>query len=90
MMIQAHDYDLSTEKIPSKTLDLFPIYKEKLVSLVKLERPLKVVLDAANGATADFVKPLFEALGCEVTCLFNTPDGNFPNHEANPEEYANM
>lgn len=89
-MIQTQDYDLSTEKIPNKTLDLFPIYKEKLVSLVHLERPLKVVLDAANGATADFVKPLFEALGCEVTCLFNTPDGNFPNHEANPEELANM
>lgn len=89
-MILEKDYDLTQETLPTKTLDLFPIYKEKLCELVHLERPLNIVLDAANGATAEFVRPLFEALGCKVQTLFDIPDGNFPNHEANPEELANM
>lgn len=89
-MIQDQDYDLSENRPATKELDLFPIYLAKLKEIVHIERPLKVVLDAANGATAHFVRPLFEALGCQVTTLFDTPDGNFPNHEANPEELANM
>ncbi len=71
-------------------LDAFPAYLEKLTSIVRLKRPLKVVVDSGNGATGPFVKPFLEALGCTVTPLFTEPDGNFPNHEANPEELENM
>lgn len=73
-----------------KELDMFPAYLEKITSMVKLERPLKVVVDAANGAAGPYIKPLFEAIGCEVVPLYEDPDGNFPNHAANPEEYENM
>lgn len=71
-------------------LDVFPAYLEKINSMVRLERPLKVVIDAGNGVTGPFVKSLFESLGCEVICLYCEPDGNYPNHEANPEEKENM
>lgn len=71
-------------------LDAFPAYMENLLSIAKLQRPLKVVVDSGNGATGPFVKKFFEALGCTVTSLFTDPDGNFPNHEANPEELKNM
>jgi phosphoglucosamine mutase len=36
---------------------------------------LKVVLDAANGATFRLVHRLFQRLGAEVFVMFNTPDG---------------
>ena len=73
-----------------ENLDIFPAYLEKMLEIVTIERPLKIVVDSGNGATGPYVKPFFEALGCEVIPLFTEPDGNFPNHEANPEEIENM
>jgi phosphoglucosamine mutase len=35
----------------------------------------RIVLDCANGATADIAPQLFSALGATVTTLFNEPDG---------------
>ena len=72
------------------TLNVFPAYMEKLLDIVRLERPLKIVVDAGNGAAGPYIKSFFEALGCEVTPLYCEPDGNFPNHEANPEELENL
>ncbi|MFA6024061.1 MAG: phosphomannomutase/phosphoglucomutase [Candidatus Gracilibacteria bacterium] len=87
-LIQAEDFEVGQGEL--KTLDAFPAYLEKLQSIVKIERPLKVVVDSGNGATGPFVKQFFESLGCTVIPLFTEPDGNFPNHEANPEEVENM
>ncbi|MFA4815312.1 MAG: phosphomannomutase/phosphoglucomutase [Candidatus Gracilibacteria bacterium] len=87
-LIQAGDFEAGQGK--RKELDAFPTYLEKLLSIVHLQRPLKIVVDSGNGATGPYVKPFFEALGCEVFPLFTEPDGNFPNHEANPEELENM
>lgn len=87
-LIQAEDFE--TGEGSETTLDPFPAYLEKITSIVKIERPLKIVADSANGATGPFVKPIFEALGCTVIPLYTDPDGLFPNHEANPEETANM
>ena len=61
-------------------------YYEKLFRLVPKEsiKPLKVVIDAGNGmAEATFPK-LLEQLPLDVEYLYLTPDGTFPNHEANP------
>ncbi|MEK7544607.1 MAG: phosphomannomutase/phosphoglucomutase, partial [Patescibacteria group bacterium] len=33
---------------------------------------------------------IFEKFGCEVIPLYCEPDGNFPNHEANPEVEENL
>lgn len=71
-------------------IEIYPEYQEYLMNLVHLDKPLKVVIDAGNGATAPFIKPFFEALGCEVIPMYDTPDGAFPNHPANPEEAENM
>jgi phosphomannomutase len=47
-------------------------------------RPLKVVIDAANGMAGAMLPPVLERLPIEaVTCHFE-PDGTFPNHEPNP------
>lgn len=73
-----------------KEISVFPDYKEDIKKLVKLSRPLKIVVDAGNGTAGKFAPELLRELGCEVTELFCEPDGNFPNHEANPEEYKNV
>jgi phosphomannomutase len=48
-------------------------------------RPLKVVIDAANGMAGMMLPPVLDRLPQveAVRCHFE-PDGNFPNHEPNP------
>ena len=53
-------------------------------------RPLKVVLDAGNGAAGPFAPPVFAALGHEVLPLFCDPDGTYPNHIPDPQSPKNL
>jgi phosphomannomutase len=50
----------------------------------KALRPLKIVLDAGNGMGGPAAERVFARLPFERTDLFFTPDGNFPNHPADP------
>lgn len=70
--------------------DIWPKYKEDLLSKATLKKPLKVVVDAGNAAAGKIAPDLLRAFGCEVVELYCEMDGNFPNHEANPEELENM
>ena len=48
-------------------------------------RPLRVVVDAANGMAGVMLPPVLERLpGIEVVRCNFEPDGSFPNHEPNP------
>ncbi len=47
-------------------------------------KPLRVVIDNANGMGALVMKELFSHLSCEVDEMYYELDGNFPNHDANP------
>ena len=81
---------LNAEMGNLETLNPWPKYLEELSSKVNLAKPLKVVVDCGNGIAGKFAKELLEKFGCEVTELYCELDGNFPNHEANPEELENM
>ncbi len=66
--------------------DVWPGFVEKVLSFVDVGamKPLKVVIDAANGMAGVMLPPVLERLPVEaVTCYFE-PDGTFPNHEPNP------
>lgn len=65
-------------------------YIEHLASFAKDVAPLKVAVDAANGATGPFVERLFEKLPCTLEGIYMEPDGSFPNHEANPLKPENL
>jgi len=62
-------------------------FVEKVLSFVDPEalRPLRVVVDAANGMAGAMLPPVLERLPQldVVRCNFE-PDGTFPNHEPNP------
>jgi phosphomannomutase len=47
-------------------------------------KPLKVVVDGANGMAGPMVGPVLERLGLDLETAYFTPDGNFPDHEPNP------
>ncbi|MGQ2979490.1 MAG: phosphomannomutase/phosphoglucomutase, partial [Polaromonas sp.] len=55
-------------------------YRDRIVSDIKLARPMKIVIDSGNGIAGASAPGIFRALGCEVTELFSEVDGDFPNH----------
>ncbi|PWT89651.1 MAG: phosphomannomutase, partial [Acidobacteria bacterium] len=46
--------------------------------------------DAGNGTAALLAPELIRSLGCEVTELYCTPDGTFPNHHPDPTVPENL
>ncbi|HIW68396.1 MAG TPA: phosphomannomutase/phosphoglucomutase [Candidatus Dietzia merdigallinarum] len=72
--------------------DVLTGYGEYLRGLVDLSgvRPLKVAVDAGNGMGGHTVPAVLGGLPLEIVPLYFELDGNFPNHEANPLEPANL
>jgi phosphomannomutase/phosphoglucomutase len=64
--------------------DIIAEYADYLATNIRLERKLKVVLDAGNGVGGFVAAPLFRRMGAEVIELFCDPDGRFPNHHPDP------
>lgn len=54
-------------------------YLDEVVGDIAIAVPLKVVVDAGNGATSYIAPDLLEELGCEVVPLNCEMDGSFPN-----------
>jgi phosphomannomutase len=65
-------------------------YAARIVSDVKLARPLKIVVDSGNGIAGASAPGIFRALGCEVIELFSEVDGTFPNHHPDPSKPENL
>jgi phosphomannomutase/phosphoglucomutase len=70
--------------------NIAPEYIARIVSDVKLKRPLNVTVDCGNGVAGDFVANLYRQLGCKVTEMFCEVDGNFPNHHPDPSDPHNL
>jgi phosphomannomutase len=72
--------------------DLLTEYAGYLRRLVDLSgvRPLTVVIDAGNGMGGHTVPAVLADLPLRVIPMYFELDGNFPNHEANPLEPANI
>ena len=67
-------------------VDIWPAYVDRVLSFIDVSavRPLRVVIDAANGMAGAMLPPVLERLPIEAVPCFFEPDGSFPNHEPNP------
>jgi phosphomannomutase/phosphoglucomutase len=70
--------------------DVLDAYVGHITKDVKLARPLRVAVDCGNGTAGIVAVRLLEAIGCKVEGLYVEPDGNFPNHVADPTVEKNM
>ncbi|MDB5743573.1 MAG: phosphomannomutase [Polaromonas sp.] len=70
--------------------DVTAAYQARIVSDIRLARPMKIVVDCGNGVAGATAPAIFRALGCEVTELFSEVDGNFPNHHPDPSKPENL
>ena len=67
--------------------DIWPQYVERVLSFVDVSaiKPLRIVIDAANGMAGAMLPPVLEWLPqVQAQRNFFAPDGTFPNHEPNP------
>jgi phosphomannomutase len=66
--------------------DVWPAYVDRVMSFIDASslRPLKVVIDGANGMAGAMLPPVLERLPIEAVRCYFEPDGSFPNHEPNP------
>jgi phosphomannomutase len=66
--------------------DIWPAYVERVLSFVDVSaiKPLRVVVDAANGMAGVMLPPVLQRLPIEAVRYYFEPDGSFPNHEPNP------
>jgi phosphomannomutase len=70
-----------------REVDIWPSFVDRVLTFVDVHalKPLRIVIDAANGMAGAMLPPVLERLPMldVVRCYFD-PDGSFPNHEPNP------
>jgi len=71
-------------------IDLSRDYVDHVSGDIQLERRIKVVVDAGNGAAGELAEPLLESIGCEPIPLYCDIDGTFPNHHPDPSDPRNL
>ncbi|MCL4289514.1 MAG: phosphomannomutase/phosphoglucomutase [Thermoleophilia bacterium] len=66
--------------------DVYPAWTERVLSFVDPAaiRPLRVVIDAANGMAGAMLPRVLERLPIDAVPFCFEPDGSFPSHEPNP------
>jgi phosphomannomutase len=75
-----------SDPLAAEKVDIYPAFVEKVLSFVdpSAVKPLRVVIDAANGMAGAMLPPILERLPIDAVRCFFEPDGMFPNHEPNP------
>ncbi|MGC9195396.1 MAG: phosphomannomutase/phosphoglucomutase [Syntrophobacteraceae bacterium] len=71
-------------------VDIISPYIEFVTSHIRLDRKLRVGVDAGNGTGGPVATTVLEKLGCEVHPIYCDMDGTFPNHEPDPTVMENL
>jgi phosphomannomutase / phosphoglucomutase len=87
-MIEAGD--LMSGQGSERSYDAATPYVEEVSSQFNLQRRVKVVVDAGNGAAGPTMHRILERLNVDATELFFDMDGNFPHHHPDPTMEENL
>jgi phosphomannomutase/phosphoglucomutase len=82
--------DLSTGSGSYRTHEIRAAYLERIISTLKLARPMRIAVDCGNGVAGATAPELYRKLGCNVEELFCEVDGSFPNHHPDPSQPHNL
>jgi phosphomannomutase/phosphoglucomutase len=70
---------------------VIPPYQQYVTdSIGRLARDVRVVVDAGNATAGPVAPAIYKKLGAQVTELFTTVDGRFPNHHPDPTIPENL
>jgi len=70
--------------------DIRENYIKFLKDNLDIKPGLRVAADYGNGMTGIIGPEVFREFGCELTELYETPDGTFPNHHPDPTVEENL
>ncbi len=87
-LIRKRDFETGAGTL--EEIDVLSPYLDMLEEKIALERPLKMVMDCGNAAAVLAAPEIFRRMGVEITELFCTVDGTFPNHHPDPTEEENL
>ncbi|MFO8058881.1 MAG: phosphomannomutase/phosphoglucomutase [bacterium] len=87
-IIEQEDFPKGEGKVLDKPVR--DMYIKWVSENIKLEKPLKVVIDGGNGTAGPVAAPILKNLGCEVHELYTDMDGRFPNHHPDPTVEENV
>ncbi|MGA0115916.1 MAG: phosphomannomutase/phosphoglucomutase [Burkholderiales bacterium] len=73
-----------------RTHDIRAAYLDRIVSTIKLARPMRIAVDCGNGVAGATAPELYRRLGCSVEELYCEVDGSFPNHHPDPSQPHNL
>lgn len=81
-LIEKNDFETGTGN--TKQQNVLGDYMDKICSLLKISRSVKVVVDGGNGCFGIVGPDLLRKMGQSPIELFSEPDGSFPNHHPDP------
>ncbi len=82
--------DVDHAKESYEKINLFPQYQKEINQKFKLNKEIKIVLDAGNGAAGEVADTIFKSQGFQTISINKDPDGNFPNHHPDPSKEKNL
>jgi phosphomannomutase/phosphoglucomutase len=82
--------DFSKGAGSSSQISITDDYLSEITTKIKLKKKIKLVIDCGNGVAGVCASQLYRQMGCDVTELFCTVDGNFPNHHPDPSNPKNL
>jgi phosphomannomutase/phosphoglucomutase len=87
-IIEAQDYERGEGQ--ESSADLVTPYVDEVAAQFKLERRVKVAVDAGNGTAGPVFHRILEKINVEAAELYFEMDGSFPNHHPDPTVPANL
>ena len=82
--------EFSSGKGNLSEIEIIRPYQKYIRENIRLNKKMRVVIDAGNGTAGVVAGPLLRDLGCEVEELYCEIDGRFPNHFPDPTIPKNL
>jgi phosphomannomutase/phosphoglucomutase len=86
----AESGEFASGKGSSSERDIEELYVGFLKENIEMRPGLRAVVDYGNGMVGSIGPRVFREFGCDVTELYVTPDGTFPNHHPDPTVEENL
>jgi phosphomannomutase / phosphoglucomutase len=83
-LVRSGDY--TTGSGTARRVDAVEAYLRRVGDLLAPTTPMRIVVDAGNGAAGPIAPAVLRALGHDVVELHCDPDGRFPNRSPNPSD----
>lgn len=88
--VDRHDFNQG----PAGSVERNNLFSNEYIGIISedthIVRPMTVVVDSGNGATGVLAPMLLKTIGCDVVELYCEIDGQFPNHQPDPGNPANL